>query len=683
MFTIVISEKGGAERREAFEKSEVSVGRVQGNDLMLPKGNVSKHHARLLFRDARFIVTDLKSTNGTYVNGRKIAHATLVREGDKIYIGDFILRVDGSLAVSPPGSSYDSPPMETTGSAAPAQVPSSQDETAPAPASSKSRALAAPVPSSIAPSPVVVPIPATGARLSEPSAVSHYPLERDPDSESAPALLGAVIPRVPGPPPLPQAAVGRPSPVPVADSPLPRRTGAVPPARGKASAPGDAQPSVPFPPSAGPPISPLDRSAPRETAQHAARRLALVLLVDRVAGAVELAALGRSPEASDDLRDRVEVAVHEQVNAMREEGNVPLGVDPERLARDAVGELIGLGPLAALLDDEEIAEIHVARTDSVLVTRNRQTTLAETSFTSEEALARVVARLALQAGEPMVPGDAVVDRQLASGARLVALGPPATGGWALTIRKRRRVEASLDDLVLVGALSPSMALFLETCVTARANALVVGGGGALVTVLAAIAGAGVAGERVTVLQSDDEIVVAGAQTVAVRLRREIDSERTARAAAQLGTDRLVVASLEGATAIATLDVIAEGRDGVLAGIGAPSLRHGLARLVAQVAMARTGASVDAARELVGESFDIAVEVRRANDGRLRVQRVVELVGADAKGVATRDIFVSNAEATGEAAFSATGTIPRVAHDFMARGIRLDPGMFRKANRGMV
>src|SRR5260370_7473365 len=94
MFTIIISEKGGAERRETFDKNEINVGRVQGNDLMLPKGNVSKHHARLLYREGRFIVTDLKSTNGTYVNGRKISQATIVREGDKIYIGDFVLRLE-------------------------------------------------------------------------------------------------------------------------------------------------------------------------------------------------------------------------------------------------------------------------------------------------------------------------------------------------------------------------------------------------------------------------------------------------------------------------------------------------------------------------------------------------------------------------------------------------------------
>jgi pilus assembly protein CpaF len=102
MFSVIISEKGGAERRESFDRTEINVGRVQGNDLMLPKGNVSKRHARLLYRDGRFIVTDLKSTNGTYVNGRKIVQATIVREGDKIYIGDFVLRIESST--SQPGT---------------------------------------------------------------------------------------------------------------------------------------------------------------------------------------------------------------------------------------------------------------------------------------------------------------------------------------------------------------------------------------------------------------------------------------------------------------------------------------------------------------------------------------------------------------------------------------------------
>src|SRR4029078_7947229 len=110
MFSIIISEKGGAERREQYDRTEINVGRVQGNDLMLPKGNVSKRHARLLFRDGRFIVTDLKSTNGTYVNGRKIAQATILTPGDKIYIGDFVLRIETAAAgTAPPDST--APPV--------------------------------------------------------------------------------------------------------------------------------------------------------------------------------------------------------------------------------------------------------------------------------------------------------------------------------------------------------------------------------------------------------------------------------------------------------------------------------------------------------------------------------------------------------------------------------------------
>ncbi len=106
MFAVVITEKGGAQRREQFDQSEVTIGRVQGNDIILPKGNVSKRHSRIVLKDGRFIVVDLKSTNGTYVNGRKITSPLVVKPGDKIYIGDFILSVEpsGDIASAAPSS---------------------------------------------------------------------------------------------------------------------------------------------------------------------------------------------------------------------------------------------------------------------------------------------------------------------------------------------------------------------------------------------------------------------------------------------------------------------------------------------------------------------------------------------------------------------------------------------------
>ncbi|HVV82337.1 MAG TPA: FHA domain-containing protein, partial [Kofleriaceae bacterium] len=94
MFAIVITEKGGEQRRINFNKAEITIGRVQGNDIVLPKGNVSKRHARIVLKDGKFIIVDLKSTNGTYVNGRKITSPLVVKEADKIYIGDFIMGVE-------------------------------------------------------------------------------------------------------------------------------------------------------------------------------------------------------------------------------------------------------------------------------------------------------------------------------------------------------------------------------------------------------------------------------------------------------------------------------------------------------------------------------------------------------------------------------------------------------------
>ena len=82
VFSIVITEKGGAQQQLDFEESEVSIGRLDDNELCLPKNNVSKHHARLLYKDQRYVIVDQQSTNGTYVNGRRITGPAVVRRGD-------------------------------------------------------------------------------------------------------------------------------------------------------------------------------------------------------------------------------------------------------------------------------------------------------------------------------------------------------------------------------------------------------------------------------------------------------------------------------------------------------------------------------------------------------------------------------------------------------------------------
>ena len=87
MFSVSITEKGGAPRNMDFDKPEVHIGRVQGNDIILPKGNVSKRHARIVLKEGRLIIVDLKSTNGTYVNGERLTSPVRLSHNDAVNLG--------------------------------------------------------------------------------------------------------------------------------------------------------------------------------------------------------------------------------------------------------------------------------------------------------------------------------------------------------------------------------------------------------------------------------------------------------------------------------------------------------------------------------------------------------------------------------------------------------------------
>src|SRR5689334_4737493 len=93
MFLVTVAEKGGGSQQIQFEKAQVTIGRLEGNDIVLSKGNVSKYHSRLVAHEGKIVIEDLKSTNGTFVNKKKIAVKQVVRPSDEIAIGDYVIKV--------------------------------------------------------------------------------------------------------------------------------------------------------------------------------------------------------------------------------------------------------------------------------------------------------------------------------------------------------------------------------------------------------------------------------------------------------------------------------------------------------------------------------------------------------------------------------------------------------------
>ncbi|HKY41246.1 MAG TPA: FHA domain-containing protein [Polyangiaceae bacterium] len=70
-----------------LHEGSLLVGRLPECDVMIDDALVSRMHARVSVRDQSVLVEDLHSTNGVYVNGARITHSALLREGDRLLIG--------------------------------------------------------------------------------------------------------------------------------------------------------------------------------------------------------------------------------------------------------------------------------------------------------------------------------------------------------------------------------------------------------------------------------------------------------------------------------------------------------------------------------------------------------------------------------------------------------------------
>lgn len=621
IFAIVISEKGGAERREVYDRPEISVGRVQVNDLMLPKGNVSKRHARLIFRDGRFIVTDLNSTNGTYVNRRRISQATIVREGDRIYIGDFVLRIELPEGTSEPstGGGSGDPPREQTGSG-----------------------------------PVPVPAPAPRPPALSEGGPTGFPGERELEDANA------SYPEVPGPPRMPSGA--------------------------RHESFSDSRPSEKLPLASVVDVSHADidlrqLQATAEDPQQRNHRQALAALTQRVLSVVpETEIEGQLDETT---RARIERTIEERAHELRSQGEIAPEVDLNRVIQDARAELLELGPLGPILVDPSVIEIVAMRYDAVSALRGGRHVAVEPGFSSEDAMRRVIARMCRAAGAPLSPREGAVVRRLRDGSRLwAATGTSAPDGLVI-IQKSRKVGASLEELVRSGTISRAIATFLGQAVSAHLNILVVGprdpGTSAIVAALAAAA----TDVRLIVMHELDDVTPPNEGVV--RLGLPGDPEEAAsltRVAARIPAARMVVELVAPEVSAAVVDAIGEGSAGVVASLHGASLRRSLARLAVDVASARVGTPQAGGREAVAASFDVAVEVGRLRDTRLRVMRVSELAGTTADEIRTLDIFNFNVERTAaggaiEGTFNASGHVPRCAEEIIARGFALDSSLFTR------
>jgi hypothetical protein len=85
-------------RRVRLDGESLTVGRALDNDVIVPDATVSRHHARFVRRGEHWLLEDLNSTHGSFLNGHRVT-TTLLRAGDEVRLGSAVVRLSRPLAV--------------------------------------------------------------------------------------------------------------------------------------------------------------------------------------------------------------------------------------------------------------------------------------------------------------------------------------------------------------------------------------------------------------------------------------------------------------------------------------------------------------------------------------------------------------------------------------------------------
>lgn len=100
MSKLIISHDGKVESQYDITSDTTTIGRHKNNDICIDNLSVSGHHAQILKIMDDCLIEDLKSSNGTYVNGNLIKKTSL-NNGDEVKIGKHSLKYQASINTSP------------------------------------------------------------------------------------------------------------------------------------------------------------------------------------------------------------------------------------------------------------------------------------------------------------------------------------------------------------------------------------------------------------------------------------------------------------------------------------------------------------------------------------------------------------------------------------------------------
>lgn len=346
----------------------------------------------------------------------------------------------------------------------------------------------------------------------------------------------------------------------------------------------------------------------------------------------------------EELEKQLESAVELLIN--REQWPLSSTVKKE-FVKYLTDELIGLGPLQNLMDDETITDIMINGPDSVYIERNGLVERAPVTFIDENQLREIAKRIASRVGRRVDESSPTCDARLEDGSRVNIVIPPISiDGTAISIRKFKKQSIDLQKLCEFGAMSPEMAQLLMIAAHCRLNVLISGGtGSGKTTMLNALSQFIGENERIITIEDAAELRLQQPHVVRLETRTAgientglVDQRDLVINSLRMRPDRIIVGECRGAEAFEMLQAMNTGHDGSMSTLHANTPRDALARVESMVMMANSNLPLEAIRRTIVSAVDLVIQISRLHDGSRKVMSITEVVGLEGSNVVMEEIF---------------------------------------------
>jgi len=352
-------------------------------------------------------------------------------------------------------------------------------------------------------------------------------------------------------------------------------------------------------------------------------------------------------------------------------------------------EVLGLGPLQALLEDPAITEIMINHPHQIYVERGGRVTLSPIVFESAGQLRQVIDRIVSTVGRRVDESSPMCDARLRDGSRVnVVLPPLALDGPCMTIRKFSRDKLRPDDLLTVGSASPAMIEFLRAAVRSRLSILVAGGTSSGKTTLLNILSSFIpSDERIVTVEDSAELQLRQKHVIRLESRPPnvegkgvIEIRDLVRNALRMRPDRIIVGECRGGEALDMLQAMNTGHEGSMSTVHANSPYDAFGRLETMVLMGGADLPARAIQKQIASAIDIVVQAERVRGGARKIVSIAEITGLVNGETQLHELFQfrqSGVDAEGNAVGLHTATGNQSIHldHFAERGETVSTNLF--------